>query len=344
MKKIKSIVLGVLLIVSILAIVNPVSAATLEVGPGKTHATINAAVAAAFAGDTILVYPGTYNENITIDKSLTLQGVDKDTTIVKPSANAFEWITINTSNVHLKNLTFDGDGYIIRQAITTRGSGSISNCIIKNIDYTPTESYQGYGIYIHYGTAGQDWEINGNKFENIKRIGVALFGVEVSGPNNKATISNNIFLGNGDGDWVEYAIQVEEGGLAYIDGNNISNYRGVVSIWGSAGILVSNLFGQYAANPKVQSTAYITGNTITNNTTGVTVGYVDKDTPTDNSMVTLKCNNIFNNKYRIQKVAGTTVNELPCPTTLPMNKFVSIFKKNFEKKHGKSENSNNIEN
>jgi hypothetical protein len=33
-----------------------------------------------------------------------------------------------------------------------------------------------------------------------------------------------------------------------------------------------------------------------------------------------------------------------CPTTLPMNKFLSIFKKNFEKNHGKSENSNNIEN
>ena len=57
MKKIKSIVLGVLLIVSILAIINPVSAAALEVGHGKTHATINNALANTNDGDTILVYP-----------------------------------------------------------------------------------------------------------------------------------------------------------------------------------------------------------------------------------------------------------------------------------------------
>lgn len=86
MKKIKSIVLGVLLIVSILAIINPVSAATLEVGPGKTHATINNALANANDGDTILVYPGTYNENVLVNrKNLTLKSVaGRDSTTIGP--------------------------------------------------------------------------------------------------------------------------------------------------------------------------------------------------------------------------------------------------------------------
>ena len=85
MKKIKSIIIGILLIVSILAIVNPVSAATLEVGSGKTHATINA-LANANDGDTILVYPGTYNENVLVNrKNLTLKSVaGRDSTTIGP--------------------------------------------------------------------------------------------------------------------------------------------------------------------------------------------------------------------------------------------------------------------
>src|SRR5947209_2759550 len=39
-----------------------------------TYMTISAAVAAASSGDTIKVCPGIYNEQVTIDKTLTLQG------------------------------------------------------------------------------------------------------------------------------------------------------------------------------------------------------------------------------------------------------------------------------
>jgi pectinesterase len=68
-------------------------AATLNVGSGKTYTTVSlsrlgylrnsctdsekiaAAYAAAAAGDTIYVYPGTYNEKLTISKaSITIKG------------------------------------------------------------------------------------------------------------------------------------------------------------------------------------------------------------------------------------------------------------------------------
>src|SRR3989338_9838129 len=42
------------------------SAATLEVGAGRTYSTIQAAVNVSQAGDTVLVYPGTYNESVSI--------------------------------------------------------------------------------------------------------------------------------------------------------------------------------------------------------------------------------------------------------------------------------------
>jgi hypothetical protein len=59
---------GVLLAVLVLAL--PVSAAgpgnVLTVGFGQQYATIQAAVDAAKPGSRILVYPGTYHENVTV--------------------------------------------------------------------------------------------------------------------------------------------------------------------------------------------------------------------------------------------------------------------------------------
>ncbi len=316
MKKIKSIIIGILLIVSILTIVNPVSAYSIQ-----------GAIDAAPVGGTVIVPAGTYTETITITKAITLQGADKSTTIIMPAADGTEWISIQASDVHIKNLTFDGTGYNIYQAITTRGSGSITNCIIKNIR---EKQYRGIGIRVWHETTGQEWEISGNKFINIERI-----GVYVGGQGNIARISNNILEGSGVGDWLQYGVEVGRSGLAYIENNHISKYQGDETDWGSAGILVTAAYG-----PK--STAYITGNTITKNTTGVAVGYVNKTKLTDDSIVTLKCNKIYDNIYGIEKVGGPTVIELPCSEKLPVNKFLTILRDNRCKNHPDLEGCNVI--
>ena len=49
-----------------------VNADTLYVGPGETYTTISDAVTASVAGDTIIVKDGTYNEIVTVDKSLII--------------------------------------------------------------------------------------------------------------------------------------------------------------------------------------------------------------------------------------------------------------------------------
>jgi hypothetical protein len=48
----------------LLACAGSAGAVTREVGPGKTYATIQAAIAAANDGDTVKVFPGTYHERI----------------------------------------------------------------------------------------------------------------------------------------------------------------------------------------------------------------------------------------------------------------------------------------
>lgn len=49
------------------------SAATSAVGPGQSHTTIQSAIDAAAGKDVVLIHPGTYIENVVIDKALTVK-------------------------------------------------------------------------------------------------------------------------------------------------------------------------------------------------------------------------------------------------------------------------------
>jgi nitrous oxidase accessory protein len=92
--------------VSMLAILLPLgqtSGADLDVGAGKTHATITAAIAAAASGDTIRVHAGTYREGkLDIDKPLTLEGVGNP---VLDGVKKHEVLTITASDVTVRGFT-----------------------------------------------------------------------------------------------------------------------------------------------------------------------------------------------------------------------------------------------
>ncbi len=62
----------------------PVAAAgqTITVGPSATYKTIQSAVNAAVAGDTILVQTGTYNENVVVAKAVTIKAASGATPVV----------------------------------------------------------------------------------------------------------------------------------------------------------------------------------------------------------------------------------------------------------------------
>ncbi len=228
------------------------------------YCTIQAAVAAAMAGDVINVAAGTYTESgqIVIDKNLSIVGADKATTIIKTnqatgsSGDAGGWFLVNAgATFSISNLTFDGTGYDVRQGIRSWGPITVENCAFRNIAYS---GYLGWGVvFFANGT------VNNCQFTNIGRIGINSAG------NNSTTasITNNTYTGKGSGDFLDYGVVVNYGATATITGNTISALRGIASSDGStsAAMMITTAYG-------AGTVATITGNTISDCSYGITVG------------------------------------------------------------------------
>ena len=78
-------------------------------GPGN-YSKIQDAINDANNGDTIIVYNGTYCENIVIDKSINLIGENKDTTVIKGKGDNV--VHIKANNVNITGFTIQGNGSI----------------------------------------------------------------------------------------------------------------------------------------------------------------------------------------------------------------------------------------
>ena len=70
-------------------------------GPGN-YSTIQSAINAADTNDVIFVFQGTYYENLLIDKSISILGEKKETTIIN-GRNTVDVIKILRDNVFLNN-------------------------------------------------------------------------------------------------------------------------------------------------------------------------------------------------------------------------------------------------
>ena len=87
-------------------------ATTLYVGGGGpgNYTTIQGAIDDASPGDTVYVYSGTYIENVTVYKSLSLVGEDKNTTTIQ--GDDIDWtVNVTADGVSLTNLTVSGGGH-----------------------------------------------------------------------------------------------------------------------------------------------------------------------------------------------------------------------------------------
>ena len=78
---------------------------------GQPFSSIQSAIDAADAGDTVFVYAGTYFESVTINKTLILTGEEKSTTVVDGGrAGATFHISHGVSDVMISGFTIHGPG------------------------------------------------------------------------------------------------------------------------------------------------------------------------------------------------------------------------------------------
>jgi len=184
MKDVKGGIIAIVLLISLLAVVNPVRAAVWHVYPGDS---IQSAVNNASSGDTIYVHAGVYNERITIsNKDLTLIGDGAAVTIIDAGGGTGAVFYITTPNtVNISGFTLKGAGSFPNWGYGVyyfnNSTGVLANNVITG-NYT-------HGVYVNKSAHPT---IKNNIITANGRIGI--YNNNSSNP----LIVNNVIVGNGE--------------------------------------------------------------------------------------------------------------------------------------------------
>ncbi len=251
---------------------------------GLEYPTIAAALADVLTldGHVLDVQVSPHSEGIVnVTKSVTILGGGGGGAIIMAAAStgssgdARGWFLVSASNVTFQNVTLDGTGYNIYQAIRRNGAGLVvDQCTLQHIQYP---GYNGVAV-----AAMGNASVTACTFTDIGRIGVILFGPTVT----SGLVSGCTYTGKGPVDGLDYGIELGGGAVATITGNTITECTGVALSdgSGSAGVLVTTYFG-------AGTTGTLGNNFLADNSVGVYMGY---DTA-DASTVTAFNNDLSNN-------------------------------------------------
>jgi nitrous oxidase accessory protein len=189
---------------------------TLYVGGSgpENYSKIQDAVNNASNGDTIFVFTGIYNEQITINKSITLIGEDKNLTIINGSGIG-DVVSFLADSVTFKCFTIQNSGGdVVNAGVSVKSN----NDIIENNIYANNRN----GIYIENSANNTvSWNVitnNGN--QSYEGSGISLYN-----STGNLIIENSIFANFGTGLIGTYTTQ----GNNIISRNNITdNTEGVL--------------------------------------------------------------------------------------------------------------------
>ncbi|HEU0266276.1 MAG TPA: hypothetical protein VFQ70_01485 [Candidatus Saccharimonadaceae bacterium] len=262
----------------------PTTGPVEDVTTGRYFQTIQSAVDAANSGDTITVTAGTYNENVVIDKPLTIGGANSQTAgyNTRNSESTLNGsFTVRADNVKIAGFTINnsvagGSGVVMQGNYSGE---TIANNIIDN---------NGYAINFNTGNTN----INSNL---VKYSTSAKSGIEAnSNPGNLVHIFDNHFIGTApaavSADITVIGTAPSRTATIYVDRN--------VSTSGTTLAALFNVWSSTVSNNKATGVdgsavyigghdGYITvvGNTISQSTTAINVANDFGDGPNSNVSV-----------------------------------------------------------
>jgi hypothetical protein len=173
----RNILLFALLLIatSLLAVSPAQGASTLVVDddsvecPGAGYATIGTAIAAALAGDTIVVCPGTYAEDVTVNKQLFINGAQAGVdargraaaeSVVTPTAAGFKFVG-GSAGTTIDGFTISGGTHGI-----TSSSGPIDDVSILN---NVIDGFTGTAMFMN--DSGIDITVDQNAIDAFSKAG-----------------------------------------------------------------------------------------------------------------------------------------------------------------------------
>lgn len=209
-----------------------VSAKTLTVDDsgGADFTKIQDAINNAAAGDTILVYSGTYYENVVVNKKLILRGIDNGDG--QPVVNAK---SVASPAIRLSTLSGDGntlEGFTVKNTTASIwwANAGIEVDSNNNIIRNNNALNNSIGIYLAYSSNNR---LIGNNASNNGN------GIDLRYSSNN-TISGNTINSN-----LLYGIILEYySNNSILSGNNVSNnnYRGAYIISSRNNTIYNNYF------------------------------------------------------------------------------------------------------
>ena len=191
-----------------------ITGSNLWVNDASTFNTLQDAIDAVDEGGTVFVYDGTYNENLWINKSLSLIGNNSETVILDGNGLSGDGITLQASDILIKNLSIinfeedEADGVHVN---SLKNNITIDNNVIDNTNQ--------YGIYF---STSIDNNITNNIINDTNSSGMYLMSFSSS------SIYNNVITNNGDGIYFKgVSGHLSEDNTIY-NNNLIHNFNGTV--------------------------------------------------------------------------------------------------------------------